>query len=190
MRKLPEHLGGGERRCHTDRGALQWAIITFNVESMLDIGCGQGCVVKEAITFGLDALGIDGDPGDLHEEEWKFTRSKDLPFLLHDYVTGPAPIEKESFDLAWSVEFLEHVEEQYMPHYMESFKKCKYVICTFAPPGKEGQHHVNCQPESYWIDKFQSYGFEYRSDYTYQLRVASTMTKNFVRERGLLFIRK
>lgn len=189
MRTLPDHLGGGERRCHDDRGALQWAIIKWDLESMIDVGCGQGCVVKDAVVFGLDAMGIDGDPGNLHEDEWRYERSNNVPFVLHDYVEGPAPITRE-FDLVWSVEFLEHVEEQYMNHYMDTFKKGKYVICTFAPPGKEGQHHVNLQPESYWIKKFDEYGFDFDSKATKELRAASTMKKNFVRERGLVFIQR
>lgn len=197
MSTLPTHLGGGERRCHVDKGALSWAIKKWDITSMLDIGCGQGCVIKDAIVFGLEAMGIDGDPGDLHEDEWKYKRDPSMPFLLHDYTTGQAPIDRE-FDLAWSVEFLEHVEPEYIPNYMPSFQKCKYVIATHAKPkpgtvngrSATNHHHVNEQFEDYWIDVFSTYGFNYDLALTKELRQASTMTKNFVRENGLVFIKR
>lgn len=187
MDKLPEHLGGGERRCHNDVGALQWAMKLWDIKSMVDIGCGRACVVQDAVDHGLDALGIDGDPGDLHDE-YNFTRP-DVPFLLHDFTEGPAPVDRE-FDLAWTVEFLEHVDEKYMDNYMDTIKKCKYVICTFARPGDGGHHHVNEQEPQYWIDKFDSYGFVFNRSYTKELRKASTMIKRFIRENGLVFIRR
>lgn len=193
---LPLHLGGGERRCHNDLGALKWAMEKWNIKSLLDIGCGKGCVVMDGIKNGLTCLGVDGDPGDLHESEWKFTRPKEMPFLLHDYTVGPAPIEQE-FDLCWSVEFLEHVEEKYIPNYIESFKMCKYVIATHAPPkpstvnGKSAtnHHHVNEQYADYWIDVFEHYGFNYDEVLTRDLRLKSTMKKDFIRNNGLVFIR-
>lgn len=197
MEKLPDHLGGGERRCHGDRGALQWAIMKWNIASMLDIGCGRGCVVKDAITFGVDAMGIDGDPGDLHEDKYKYKRDPSMPFLLHDYTVGVAPINRE-FDLAWSVEFLEHVESEYISNYMPSFQKCKYVIVTHAKPkpgtvngrSATNHHHVNEQFEDYWFDIFHQYGFDHDSALTKELRAASTMTKNFIRDNGLVFIQR
>ena len=187
MEKLPEHLGGGERRCHNDVGALQWAVDKWGIESMVDVGCGRACVVKDAVDMGLRAIGIDGDPGTLHGE-YNFTRP-DVPFMLHDYTEGPAPIGDE-YDLAWTVEFLEHVDEKYMDNYMDTLQKCKYVICTFARPGDGGHHHVNEQHPGYWTDKFDHYGFDYDNQATKELRKASTMTKRFIRENGLVFVRR
>jgi len=189
MDKLPEHLGGGERRCHTDRGALRFAIRKWDIKSMLDIGCGRACVIDDAKTIhGLEVLGIDGDPGDLHGE-FNFKRPP-VPFQLHDYTTGPAPLDDREFDLCWSVEFLEHVDETYMDNWMEDAKRCKYVICTHAEPGDGGRHHVNEQFREYWVEKFNHYGFDFDVDLTNELREASTMTKKFMRQNGLVFIRR
>ena len=188
MEKLPEHLGGGERRCHNDPGALKWAVSKFGIESMVDVGCGRGCVVQDGLDMGLDALGIDGDPGHLHGE-YSFTRPEEMPFLLHDYSQGPAPVDRE-FDLCWSVEFLEHVDPEYIPNYMDTFKKCKYVICTHAVPGMGGHHHVNCQEKEYWFEVFDDYGFDFSQDWTDKLRQKSSMKKYFMRENGLFFVRR
>ena len=68
-------------------------------------------------------------------------------------------------------------------------------MITYAPPGWVGHHHVNCQEEYYWIDKFKGYGLEYRKDWTEELRKISSMNtkkgnatkKSFVKNRGLIF---
>ena len=196
MDKLPKHLGGGERRCHEDKGAVDWAVKKFDVKSMLDVGCGQGCVSYYAQKKGVEVLGIDGDPGNLHGE-YNFKRPSDYPFMLHDYTTGPAPVDKE-VDLVWSVEFLEHVEEEYMPNFMDTFRKGKVLIVTHALPhagtvnhrSMTNHLHVNEREPGYWLEKFDEYGFDYQKDLSMELRKASSMMKNFVRNTGMVFFRR
>jgi len=188
---LPAHLGGHEGETHVDDGSLTYLINKFNIRSMLDVGCGPGGMIKLAKEKNLLVTGIDGDD--------KVEREEDVikNIIIHDYCTGPF-IPDTIFDLAWSVEFLEHVEAGYIPNYMPSFQKCKYVIATHAKPkpdtvnGKSATnyHHVNEQFEDYWIDIFNTYGFDYSAPFTKELRQASTMTKNFVRENGLVFIKR
>jgi hypothetical protein len=180
---MPHHLGGGEKRCHDDKGTLQYMIDRFNIKSMIDIGCGRGCQLRVAKTLGLNpVLGIEGDKW-LSAQHWG-----NLPILIHDYTTGPSPLTDETFDLAWTVEFLEHVEEKYIPNYFPDLQRAKYVVCTFAPPGKEGHHHVNCQPYEYWLDVFINYyNFSLIEDACHGIRKMSTMRKHFIRNYGLVF---
>lgn len=178
--KLPSHLGGGEMRCHDDKGSLLWVKEKFNIKNMLDIGCGQGCQPRLAQSLGIDATGIDGD--------FSIKRKLDK-FILHDYTTGPYDFKDQKFDLIWSVEFVEHVEEEYLPNFMKNFQLGKYVIMTFAPPGKAGHHHVNCRPAEYWIEKFNEYGFKYDEKSTAELKKACTMGKDFIRNNGMFFVR-
>ena len=117
MTEVPAHLGGQNGRCWDDEGCLDWAIKTFDVKSMLDIGCGYGCQVN----------------------------------------------------------------------YIDAFKSGKYVICTHAQPGQAGHHHVNCKPQSYWIDLFGKHGLFYSEEYTRQMKEASTMGKPFIKRNGLFF---
>ena len=97
---VPEHLGGHQGRSHTDEGTLDYLINTFDIQSMIDIGQGPGAMVQLARNKGLESIGVDGDP----------TVQCDI---RHDFTTGPLKIG-DPFDLAWSVEFLEHVYEQYL----------------------------------------------------------------------------
>jgi len=184
---LPSHLGGHLNKTHTDRGTLLYLMEKYNIKSFLDIGCGPGGMVQIANWRGLDALGIDGD--------WEVRKEPEAKVLIHDYTTGPAPLEAASlriaFDLGWSVEFLEHVEEQYLDNYMQDFARCKYVVCTAAGPGAPGHHHVNCQPAEYWHAVFDKYGFDYDDETTQEIRLKkSNMQKPFMQRTGMFFVRR
>ena len=179
---LPSHLGGHLNKTHNDRGTLTFLVNEYNIKSFLDVGCGPGGMVALAGMRGLDAMGIDGD--------WEVPKEKDTFILIHDFTTGPAPVERE-FDLGWSVEFLEHVEEKYQDRYMRAFARCKYVVATAAPPGYPGHHHVNCQPQEYWHKVFDKYGFDYDDAVTQRIRMQeSTMQKPFMQTTGMFFRRR
>ena len=178
MSELPEHLGGHKKRTHIDEGALKWAIANLKITSMIDVGCGVGGQVIKGNELGLKALGIDGD--------FTVSRSSNIEVLIHDYTKGKINLDK-TFDLAWSVEFLEHVEEKYMENYMNTFQKCKYVICTYSTHHK-GHHHVNVKDQNYWINKFKEYDFDYDEFLSEQIKNSSTMRKGFLKKRGLFLI--
>lgn len=166
---------------------MTFLVDEYNIKSFLDIGCGPGGMVQLAMWRGLDAMGIDGD--------WEVRKEPEAKVLIHDYTTGPAPLEQASlrteFDLGWSVEFLEHVEEKYLDNYMQDFARCKYVVCTAAPPGYPGHHHVNCQPQEYWYKIFDKYGFDYDDAVTQRIRKQeSTMHKPFMQTTGMFFRRR
>lgn len=193
---LPNHLGGHCHKTHTDYGVLRHFLSHCQIKSFLDIGCGPGGMVDMAAKAGLRAFGIDGDftlP--------QFTDPSyqlDCTFIKHDFTTGPfderccsdlyADISAPTpIDLVWSVEFLEHIEAQYLLDVMPLFTLGKWAVVTAAPPGAAGHHHVNCQPVSYWVELFQSYGFRYDQEFTESIRRESTMKRSFIRDTGLVF---
>jgi SAM-dependent methyltransferase len=173
---LPPHLGGHYNETHLDNGVLDYMIKKYKIESYLDVGCGPGGMLELAASKGLRVLGVDGD----------FTLTHSNPVIIHDYTTGPAPIEGE-FDLCWSCEFLEHVDAKYIPNFMNSFQKAKYVIATHALPGQGGHHHVNEQLYGYWVDTFANYGFKFSAVESLSLREASTMPAAHFKRSGLFF---
>ena len=187
---LPDHLGGHKNKTHLDEGSLNFMKKLFNVKTMLDIGCGPAGMVKLAREKGIEAYGIDGDFSverpDV-ETDW---------ITIHDYEKGPSPVDK-SFDLIWSCEFVEHVWEDYQENYMKDFQKGNFIVMTYAPPGKAGHHHVNCNTEDYWKGVFKEYGFQYDANLTRQIREVTTMNvkskaaprKAFVKNHGLCFVK-
>lgn len=179
MNSVPEHLGGHLNKTHTDEGTLKFLKETFHVRRMIDVGCGPGGMQSVAKELEIDWLGIDGDPTfaetpNIHMHD--FTKS-DFRLYMHN----------KEIDLAWSVEFLEHVEEQYMNNYMTAFKMCRYAVVTAAPPGYAGHHHVNCRLEDYWIGAFAANGFKYNHKITQEIRKISTMKKPFMQRTGMFF---
>tara|TARA_Y100000310_G_scaffold338627_2_gene428798 strand:+ start:2101 stop:2664 length:564 start_codon:yes stop_codon:yes gene_type:complete len=171
------HLGGHLYKTHVDYGAFDYIIEHFLINSMIDVGCATAGMVDYAKTKNIEAIGLDGD------------KSID-PDILHDFVNGPF-IPPENYDLCWSVEFLEHVEEQYMDNFFAVFEKCKYVICTHAfPEDTGGHHHVNLQLPEYWIEEFKKRGFVLDQEMTDGIRKHSTMVKGFMKKSGLFFIKE
>jgi cyclopropane fatty-acyl-phospholipid synthase-like methyltransferase len=179
---LEEHLGGHNGLTHLDEGALDW-LKNLGHKSFLDIGCGPGGMVQLAEQKGFNVLGIDGD--------YTLDRYNTNNFLIHDFTTGPAPVDK-IFDIGWSVEFVEHVYEEYIPNYVQAMQKCKNVIMTHAVVGQTGYHHVNCQDPPYWINTMKQYGFRFDQTLTNQLRRVSTMGKKkkhrFLEKTGMYFV--
>jgi len=175
---LPQHLGGHLNRTHTDRGTLKYLIQQYQIKSMVDIGCGTGQMVEIAQDRGLDVMGIDGD--------WFVMKAPHINVMIHDF-RDPIEISR-TWDLAWAVEFLEHVEEKYMDNYMTVFNACRYAIVTHALPGHPGHYHVNCQDPEYWIEKFDKYNFD--CDLTESVKIRqhhATMLKPFMQKTGLFF---
>ena len=179
--RIPHHLSGHSGTTWIDRGALSTIIKHKNIKSFLDIGCGPGGMVLLADSLGIKANGIDGDNSILREKE--------SLFYIHDYAEGEF-IPDIIYDLAWSVEFLEHVEEKFQKNYFSTFNKCKYVFITFAPKNKSGFHHVNTKNEDYWIDIFKQFNFKLDFEFTKKIRESSSITRNFIKDFGLFFKNK
>lgn len=174
--ELPKHLGGHTNKTHVDHGAFDYFKKEFGIKSFVDVGCGPGGMVEYAISQGAAAIGVDGD----------FTIKKDFIFH-HDFTEGPVVMNRK-FDLAWSVEFVEHVEEKYVDNFMRLFCKAKYICITHAPKNKRGHHHVNCQDSPYWKKVFQQYGLRYCHALTSCVKLASTMEREFIKNTGMVFL--
>ena len=176
--RLGHHLSGHSNKTWVDEGAFNKIREIIFVGSMVDVGCGPGGMVKFTKSLGIKSIGVDGDNSIIREIE--------EDFYLHDYSKGFFETNLY-FDLCWCVEFLEHVDALYTDNYFDTFKKCRYVFCTFAPKGKGGYHHVNTQDEAYWIETFEKFDFKYQEEETKAIRASSTINKNFIRNHGLLF---
>lgn len=159
----------------------EWLVAERGVKSMVDVGCGEGHALDWFARMGCRVFGIDGvyqDHGDVEQ---------------HDYATGPlTKIPGGFFDLAWSCEFVEHVEERYVPNFLSTFRAARMVLMTHAEPGQQGHHHVNCQPSSYWQGAMAAIGYALSEELTIQTRALAAMNPNpynHYARSGLAFIR-
>jgi hypothetical protein len=156
----------------------EWLVREHGVFSVMDVGCGEG----HALAYFHDVLGIYAQGVDGVEQ--------DNPFIwTHDYTQGPLSFGTP-YDLVWSCEFVEHVEERYVPNFLASFAGARLVAITHAEPGQPGYHHVNCRSSEYWKGAMTAAGFAFDEETTLHARYMAAMNRNpinhFARS-GLVF---
>lgn len=163
---MTEHLGGyieGGDPATFFPDLWQWIVREHQIESVLDIGCGEGHSTKFFRELGVDSVGIDGiDAG---------------ADVVHDFTTGPWR-PKRSFGMVWACEFVEHVEERYLPNLAPAFSSSPLVLMTHAFPGQAGFHHVNCRDADYWRGVMAAWGFFQDITLTNQTRGLAAVNTN------------
>jgi SAM-dependent methyltransferase len=156
----------------------------YGVKTVLDVGCGFGYSTNWFDNEGLDAHGLEGSEKIV---ETAMSASVDV----HDFRTGKPGFLRDSYDLGWCSEFLEHVKKEYEPCYMAALVRCKYLLISAALPGFGGHHHVNERPSEHWIERFRDHGFEFLQDETNRLRQLAhdTCPGSYFQANGLFFRR-
>lgn len=148
---VDRHLGGyvpGGDENTMYPGLWSWLVTSYQVRTVLDVGAGDGVAVDHFNRYGAVAVGVDG-MGTGHPD-----------VEVHDFQEGPwRPDDTSDFDLVWSCEFVEHMEERYVPNFLEAFRLGKLVLMTHAVPGQGGYHHVNCRTADYWIGAMAAAGY-------------------------------
>ena len=172
LRRLPGavgngHLGGACLNAPDTNTFLpdvwEYLIDKYQIQSVLDVGAGAGWSTKWFTEHGVYTLGVEG----WHEALEKSQCRSNI--VEHDYTAAPF-IPSMLLDLAWCAGFVEHIEEEFIPNFMASFRSCRYVCLTHAEPGQPGYHHVNCQNTAYWIAKMDEFGFDFAAEETACLR--------------------
>ena len=157
-----------------------WFVDELHVNSVLDVGCGDGAALRWWGSEVAVAEGVDGvDQGG-------------YPIFVCDYTTGTFESGRQ-YDLVWSCEFVEHVEERFVDNFLRTFKAGKYVAMTHAVPGQPGWHHVNCQPSDYWVEKLDGIGYELLDGTTAIARAVAAKddaANNYFKQTGLVFGRR
>lgn len=138
-----------------------WELLiqAFKIKSMTDVGAGDGQVARWFAYQGLDAMAVDGCAN---------RRDDGVRYVQHDYSRGS--FEPHQRDLCWSAEFVEHVDEEYVPNFLATFRPHRVLALTHALPGHVGYHHVNCREPSYWIKILERDGWKFDYLNTHDLR--------------------
>jgi len=116
----------------------------------LDVGCGNGRMVKTARQLGSEAYGVD----QLVEDSWE-------PYFFHknlvDYFELP---DGKKADIIVSFETAEHIHESAHAHLCDTLCNNlkdgvdKYLVFCAARPGQQGTGHIACRPGEYWAQEF------------------------------------
>jgi len=167
------HLGGWLDR---DNNTVSLSLYNFlmgpmAVKSVIDVGCGRGFTPNYFRKHGARVLCVEGSRDAVSQSL--------LPQNLiveHDFSRGPW-WPSQTFDVAWSTEFLEHVGRQYMRNYMPIFKKAALIFVTSSAFG--GWHHVEVNADWWWRGRFISNGFVFSQELTDIVRSVCTTGDHF-----------
>jgi SAM-dependent methyltransferase len=76
--------------------------------TLLDLGCGAGCVTAELARAGYDVTGLDGHPALL---EVASRRAPAVSLVCHDLRTGPPSLPGAPYDVVSLFDVIEHLDE-------------------------------------------------------------------------------
>jgi SAM-dependent methyltransferase len=198
MDDIPTFSYGGLRGCYSKDDATLggnvdhgdpythapsvWSYLVhrFAVRSVLDVGAGQGHAAAYFARVHLcDVIAVDGLASNLERAVF--------PLCIHDLRRAPFLTR---VDLVHCAETVEHIEVDYVDHVISTLA-CGRVVCmTAAEPFQPGHHHVNCQPQSFWIGLMRERGYLYAEADTKRIRgLAEADNAIWFHNTGMVFIR-
>jgi SAM-dependent methyltransferase len=154
------------------------------IESVLDVGCGQGAWLAAWRDNGIDYVhGLDGNY--VNREQLLVKESQ---FSPHDLSTG-FQLDRR-FDLVQSLEVAEHLPASSAAGFIESLTNHgDIVLFSAAPKGQGGDNHVNEQDYNYWRELFSKHDFE-AFDYLRPLIRDLKEIEPWYRYNSFLYVRK
>jgi cyclopropane fatty-acyl-phospholipid synthase-like methyltransferase len=146
---------------------VTWIRLTLRPTRVVDVGCGPGHLIEALHRGGIDVLGLDYSAA-----AREFVSQKGLPFETLD-LTTPGVVPGSPWDLAVCCEVAEHLDARDADTFVENLTSASNtVFLTAAEVGQDGLNHVNEQPNSYWIAKFDHRGFALDGNLTAEARAA------------------
>jgi SAM-dependent methyltransferase len=120
--------------------------------SAIDVGCGTGLILARLAAHGVDVRGIEGS-------RHAIRRSPVPDRIVRANLERGVP-DLGRFDLCMCIEVAEHLPGRCAAPLVEGLTRSSdTVVFTAATPGQGGDHHVNEQPRSYWLELFGRRGF-------------------------------
>jgi len=121
------------------------------VETIIDIGCGNGAYTKFLRGVGFEVDGYDGNP---HTMEITDGECGVHNFAETTYIRPR--------DLILCLEVAEHIPREKEAIFTENLflSMSNYIILSWAVEGQGGLGHVNCRNNDYVIDLADSYGYK------------------------------
>jgi len=116
----------------------------YKPKRVLDVGCGDGWLVKILRGNGVEAFGIDIDEN----------AGKEIPEYFTKAEAKKLPFPDNSFDVVVSNDFFEHIPEEDIDRvYSEMRRVGKNIVARICVKEKEWEGHVTIKPPKWWIEK-------------------------------------
>lgn len=149
-----------------------WAI-AGTPGTMLDVGCGNGDLVRRSRQIGIKAFGVDQidlSDRDYFEEGVYFTHDLRTPFSLASHEP-----EVSTVDMVLCWEVAEHIPAEHHNILCDTCANHLHrqgwhkLVFTSAHPGQGGTEHIASRPAQYWRDMFHQRGLNYLPEHSTQL---------------------
>jgi SAM-dependent methyltransferase len=128
----------------------------FQPHSVVDVGCGTGALLVAFRDLGCSVSGLE-----YAEVALRYCRERNLDVRKFD-IERQVLKQAGRSDLAVSFEVAEHLPEERADRFVDLLcSLAPVVVCSAAKPEQGGLDHVNCQPQSYWIEKFERRGYRF-----------------------------
>lgn len=128
-----------------------------DADSYVDVGAGTGQFVGAFRSLGKVAEGFEYSP---IGRAFGWAAGTPLrPFDLGD--DDPLP-GAATYDVAFSLEVGEHLPTEMSGAFVDALTRlAPTVVLTCAQPGQRGHGHINCQPKSFWNERFEALGYRH-----------------------------
>lgn len=136
----------------------------FPADSVVDIGCGTADFLSAFHRKKLKILGIDGS-----RANYRHRLIPEEHFMVHD-IRKPISLP-EKHGICLCLEVAEHLPKKHADGLVDLLTSASdIVVFTAAPIGQGGKDHLNEQPASWWIEKFERRGFDLLSQETENIK--------------------
>jgi hypothetical protein len=130
------------------------------LKSVLEAGCAGGWFTKEFINNNIDVIALEGSLCGYNACLKKGISTSNI--IKHD-LRNEINLNKK-FDICCCTEVAEHIETPFSSQLVLTLiKHSDLVWFSFEEPGtnENHYHHCNEQPEKFWVNIFDFYGYDY-----------------------------
>lgn len=128
-------------------------------ESIVDFGCSIGTYLEYYLSQGCEVKGYEY----CYEECKPIIEKIDGLDKCIEFGDVTKLIDtSKKYEVASSTEVAEHIPTSKSDIFVDNLcnSATKYIFLTAAGLGQGGTGHINCQPKSFWVEKFNNRGWK------------------------------
>lgn len=153
-----EKVGGYAREGYWDYPVHEISakhILSNNPQSVLEIGCARGYVLKRIQDRGIRGCGLE-----ISKHCWMTRVAGGI--ICKDITDTPWPYKDQEFDLAYSIAAFEHIPEEHLPAVLSELKRVSQRGLHGIDFGEQDdgfdKTHCTLKSREWWVEKFRQHG--------------------------------